>query len=137
DPLVGAVVAEILAQLGGGADGDVGELDLGIGVVAAGRAGVVGVGLLVEADRAAAAEGQSGAVEVVGELRGDREVLGVLFVVVAEPGAGARQDIARVLGIVGREGGGELEAGEGRAEIDELGRAAVDAVAGAVGAGIA
>src|SRR4030095_12984275 len=80
--------------------------------------------------------GQIHTVEVMGEDSSHGKVLGVLADVVLEPSTSPTESIARIRGVLRRERKCELEAGEHRAEIDELRAITVDAVAGAVGRAI-
>src|SRR5262245_52253911 len=66
------------------------------------------------------------------ERNGERQVLRVLTIVIGKARARAVRCVPGIFGIVRRERGRELEAAEGRAEIENLGRVVVETITGAI-----
>ena len=135
DQVVRPSPAPVLAIAEGTADREAGEADLGVGIVVSPL--VVGIIFFVKAPGCAAADDQVDAVEIVREVAGDRKVLGILTRVNLRARAEPVQRVARVFRAIRRERRREAEAGEVRAEVDDLRRLVVEAVAGAVRGAVA
>src|SRR5690606_31199383 len=113
-------------------------LDAVLGVV---QGRVLARRLFAVAERCAATDRKAEAVEVVGEAQRAGVDVADLAVVVGRGRAGAVADVgdAAALGVggLGRVGGGEAEAAEARAEVDDARALRRQAVAGAVGGAVA
>src|SRR5262249_52090002 len=133
-------IAHVDAIRDGPAHGKPGEGDLRIPIVlpaftrrGAGERGGGGDGrFTLEAPGRTTTYNEAHAIEVMREGACDREVLRVLARIIVESGPCAIDRIASVFRIVRGEGGGEMEAGERRAEVDDFRRIGVDAIAGSV-----